>query len=89
MTTPKIYKAHTLPPKEPDPFNGYKTREVVGYYVKHIYATPYPIGTQQEYDDFISSHTKHYIMSDGFSDWGMSRELEMYEIDISTLKEVK
>lgn len=85
---PKRYKAQTIPPKKPDPFIGYKTRTVEGYYVKHVTATPYPIGTEQERDDFVASHTKHYIMSDGFSDWGLPRKLEVHEIDITTLAEV-
>ncbi len=87
--TPKKYKAQTLPPEVPDPFVGKKTREVTGYYVKHINATPYPISSQYERDEFIAKHTKHYIMDDGFSDWGLPRELEIYEIDISTLQEVE
>lgn len=85
---PKKYKAQTLPPENPDPFNGFKTRTVEGYYVKHVYATPYPISTQHEHNEFVDKHTKHYIMSDGFSDWGLPRELEIYEIDINTLEEV-
>lgn len=85
---PKKYKAQTLPPQTPDPFMGSKTREVRGYYVKHITATPYPISTPMEHDKFVADHTKHYIMSDGFSDWGLSRELEIYEIDIDTLEEL-
>ena len=35
MTEPKRYKATTLPPKTPDPFVGFITREVEGYYYKH------------------------------------------------------
>lgn len=84
----KQYKATTVIPKS-DPFPGGKTREVEGYYVKHITAIPYPISTKEERDQFIADHTKHYIMCDGFSDWGLPRELEIYEIDISTLKEIK
>lgn len=89
MIEPKQYKAQTLPPETPDPFMGKKTRTVEGYYVKHVTATPYPISTQQEHDDFVEAHTKHYIMSDGFSDWGLSRELDIHEIDINTLEEVQ
>jgi len=85
--TPKQYRATTLPPETPDPFVGFKTLTVVGYYVKHVYATPYPISTADEHDLFVAEHTKHYIMSDGFSDWGLPRELEIYEIDINTLEE--
>ena len=88
MIEPKQYKAQTVPPETPDPFMGRKTREVQGYYVKHITATPYPISTPYERDEFIKNHTKHYILSDGFSDWGMSRELEIYEIDPETLQEL-
>lgn len=85
---PKRYRATTLPPETPDPFAGFKTHEVEGYYVKHVYATPYPISTQQEHDNFVAKHTKHYIVSDGFSDWGLRREMEIREIDIETLEEV-
>jgi hypothetical protein len=88
MIEPKRYKAQTLPPKVPDPFMGFKTRQVEGYYVKHVNATPYPISTPYEYDEFVAKHTIHYIFDDGFSDWGLSRELDMYEIDITTLEEL-
>lgn len=87
MIEPKQYKAITTIPTS-DPFAGGKKREVQGYYVKHVFATPYPISTKEEREDFINKHTKHYILSDGFSDWGLPRELEMYEIDIDTLEEL-
>ncbi len=87
MVEVKQYKGITIVPKS-DPFMGGKEREVQGYYVKHVTATPYPISTQSEHDQFVTDHTKHYIMSDGFSDWGLPRELEIYEIDINTLEEV-
>jgi hypothetical protein len=86
---PKKYKATTLPPETPDPFVGYRTHEVQGYYVKYVYATPYPISTHQEHDDFVEAHTKHYIMFDGFSDWGLPRKLEKREIDVDTLEEIE
>lgn len=86
--TPKKYKATTLPPKSPDSFAGYKTNTVEGYYVKHITATPYPLSDPYSHQKFIDEHTKHYIISDGFSDWGLPREMEIYEIDITTLQEL-
>lgn len=89
MIEPKRYKAITLPPEEADPFVGYKTREVEGYYIKHIWATPPPISTQIERDKFIAEHTKHYIAIDGFSDWNLPREMELHQIDINTLEELK
>ena len=87
MEEPKRYTAQTLPPKTPDPFVGFKTHEVTGYYIKHINATPCPISTQYEWDKFIEEHTEHYIMTDGFSDWGMPRTAKPYLIDIKTLRE--
>lgn len=84
---PKQYKAMTVIPKS-DPFAGGQAREVRGYYVKHITATPYPISDPYSHQKFIDEHTKHYIMCDGFSDWGLSRELDIYEIDIDTLEEI-
>lgn len=89
MPEPKRYTAETLPPETPDRFNGYKTREVTGYYVKHINATPYAMMDPYSYDKFIEEHTEHYIMTDGFSDWGMSRDSEPHRIDIKTLREAK
>lgn len=86
---PKRYTAETLPPEIPDRFNGFKTREVTGYYVKHINATPYAMMDPYSYDKFIEEHTEHYIMTDGFSDWGMSRDSEPHRIDIKTLREAK
>ena len=86
--TPKKYKAMTVVP-ESDPFMGGKSREVQGYYVKHINATPYAISDPYSHQEFVDKHTKHYILCDGFSDWGMPRELEIFEIDIDTLKEVE
>ncbi len=84
----KQYKALALPPETPDPFVGYKQRPVQGYYVKHITATPPPISTKEEHDKFVEAHTKHYIFSDGFSDWCLPRDLEQWEIDINTLEEI-
>lgn len=89
MIEPKRYEAETLPPKIPDPFMGYKTRIVEGYYFKHLTATPYPISTKEEHDKFVADHTKHYIFASGFSDWGLPNMIEQYEVDITTLKEVK
>lgn len=89
MLEPKRYKAQTLPPEEPDRFTGYKTREVSGYYVKHITATPPPINSEEGHKKFVDEHTKHYIVSDGFSDWNLPRDMEVREIDINTLKELK
>lgn len=86
---PKRYTAQTLPPEKPDRFNGFRTREVTGYYVKHINATPYPISDPYSYDKFIEEHTEHYIMQDGFSDWGLPRNAEAHRIDIKTMREAK
>lgn len=88
MTEPKRYKAIWTIPSS-DPFAGGKQVEVQGYYVKHVYATPPPICTKEEYDKFVAEHTKHYIFTDGFSDWCLPREMEQREIDINTLEEIK
>lgn len=87
MIHPKRYKATTTVPRG-DPFAGGRKREVRGYYVKHITATPNPINTAEGHKEFIDNHTKHYIFSDGFSDWNMPRGLEQWEIDINTLEEI-
>lgn len=89
MIEPKRYKAQTLPPETPDIFAGFKTHQVEGYYVKHINATPYAISDPISHEKFVEEHTVHYIVSDGFSDWGMSREMEMHQIDINTMEEIK
>jgi hypothetical protein len=81
----KRYKAVTTVPRS-DPFAGGERRWVEGYYVKHITATPYPMGGDR--DKFIAEHTKHYLVNDGLSDWGLPRELDIYEIDINTLEEI-
>ena len=90
MIEPKRYKAQTLPPKTPDPFAGFRTREVTGYYVKHVDAQVNPLQPSKEaYDQFIADHTKHYIFVDGWADWNMPIQLEYHEIDISTLEEIE
>jgi hypothetical protein len=89
MNEPKRYKAQTLPPETPDPFMGRKTREVEGYYVKHITAQVNPLQPSREaYDKFIADHTKHYIVENGWADWNMPTQMEFREIDIETLEEI-
>lgn len=88
MLEPKRYKAITTIP-ESDRFAGGKKVEVQGYYVKHVYATPPPINTAEGHKEFVENHTKHYIVSDGFSDWNLPREMEIREIDIDTLEEIE
>ena len=85
--TPSRYKA-TAFLSERDRFTGKKSRQVEGYYVRHLTATPAPISTQYERDKFLAEHTKHYIMADGFSDWNMPKELDIYEIDVMTLEKI-
>lgn len=88
MIEPKRYKAiYTVPSS--DRFAGGNKVEVQGYYVKHITATPNPINTEEGHRQFVEEHTKHYIVSDGFSDWNLPREMEIREIDISTLEELE
>lgn len=66
-------------------FRGYDTKLnkwIYGYYVKHINATLNPFGnTEEEIKEWHKEHTKHYIVQDGFSDWGMPRGLQFNEVD--------
>ena len=84
MIEPKRYKAQTLPPKTPDPFAGFRTREVEGYYYKHK-------GPSYAFDDGqdTEAEMKHYIVRTGSADWNMTRPVELHEIDIDTLKEIE
>ena len=87
MIEPKRYKGiYTVP--NSDPFAAGNKVEVQGYYVKHVYATPPPINTKEGHRKFVEEHTKHYIVSDGFSDWNLPREMEIREIDPETLEEL-
>ena len=56
---------------------------VTGYYVYHINRTLYPFGDSLEKED-----EEHYIVQDGFSDWGMSRGVEFFRIEPNTLEYV-
>lgn len=56
-------------------------RWVYGYYVKWCDATPYPISTQYEHDEFVEKHSHHFIVQDGFSDWGLKRPLMKIDVD--------
>lgn len=54
---------------------------VVGYYIYHINRTLSPFGDSLEKED-----EEHYIAQDGFSDWGMSRDIKIIPIDPNTLE---
>ena len=84
MIEPKRYKATTLPPETPDPFVGYRTREVEGYYYKHE-GPSYAFDEGQD----TEAEMKHYIVCTGSADWNMTRPVELHEIDINTLKEIE
>lgn len=87
MVEPKRYKGiYTVP--STDRFAAGNRVEVEGYYVKHITATPGAMDTPEGHKKFVEDHTKHYIVSDGFSDWCLPREMEIREIDINTLEEI-
>lgn len=59
---------------------------VYGYYVKHREITPAPLYSDlDKHMKYMEEHTKHYIVSDGFSDWNMPRDLVFTEIDKDTL----
>lgn len=66
-------------------FRGYDTKLnqwIYGFYIKHINATLNPFGsTEEEIKEWYKEHTKHYIVQDGFSDWGMPRGLQFNEVD--------
>ena len=66
-------------------FRGYDTKLnkwIYGFYIKHINATLNPFGsTEEEIKEWHKEHTKHYIVQDGFSDWGMPRGLQFNEVD--------
>lgn len=66
-------------------FRGFDTKLnkwIYGYYIKHINATLNPFGsTEEEIKKWYKEHTKHYIVQDGFSDWGMPRGLQFNEVD--------
>lgn len=83
MTEPKKYTAMTAEIEgAPAP------REVTGYYVKHINATP-PLMSDVKRKAYLQEHTVHYIIKDGFSDWGMTRPLDVHLIDPDTLREAE
>ncbi len=48
---------------------------VYGSYFKHEKITPYPIGKISD------DNVEHLIIRDGFSDWGMPRNIEMVKVD--------
>ena len=50
-----------------------------GYYVKHLPFTPHCC-TEAKAGDY-----QHYIICDGFSDWGMSRDTIHFQIDPETV----
>lgn len=56
-------------------------RWVYGFYVEYIDATPYPISTEYEHNEFIKKHIHYYIVQDGFSDWGLKRPLMTIDVD--------
>ena len=55
---------------------------IEGAYLCHLNRTPYCWGDRVKPDDY-----QHLIIRDGFSDWGMPRDIEQVEIDPNTLGE--
>lgn len=53
---------------------------VYGGYYKHLKRTPSPIGDSIKEEDYL-----HLIITSGFSDWGMPKQLEYYEVDEKTV----
>ena len=58
---------------------------VEGYYVKHINATPPPICSEYEYEQFVDQHTEHHIFQDGFSDWCLPRDTVHFQVKGETI----
>lgn len=59
-------------------FKGYDEKLkkwVFGYYVKRFLTTPCMFNSKIEKDKWHEENTKHLIAYDGFSDWGMPRDL--------------
>lgn len=52
----------------------------IGGYFKHLPYTPYCCGPKPRDEDY-----KHLIIRDGFSDWGLPRDMTCIEIDSKTL----
>ena len=63
------------------PINGINDKYVYGAYLKFLPYTPYPVGNKH----IPETDYKHLIITEGFSDWGLPRELKVYEIDPDTL----
>lgn len=53
---------------------------VYGGYYKHLKRTPSPIGDSIKEEDYL-----HIIITSGFSDWNMPKQLEYYEVDEKTV----
>lgn len=79
MVEPKRYRAMSID-KTPDVFTG-KRRVWEGYYVKQE-------GTSYAWDEGQEDDSRHFIFTTSFADWNMPRELEIHEIDITTLEEL-
>jgi len=56
---------------------------VYGAYLKFLPYTPYPVGNGH----IPETDYKHLIITEGFSDWGLPRELRACEIDVNTLEQ--
>lgn len=54
---------------------------VYGVYLKFLPYTPYPVGNKP----ILETDYKHLIITEGFSDWGLPRELATYEIISETV----
>ena len=55
-------------------------RWIEGYYIYHIKRTPCVVG-----DCVTPEDEQHLIACDGFSDWNMPRDIELYEVEPETL----
>lgn len=61
-------------------------RVVYGYYVKFLDFTPATYQNEVDLERDIRLHTRHLIVMDGTSDYGMPRGLETVEVDPETLR---
>lgn len=57
-----------------------------GFYVKREECTPPPLfNSKEDKNSYDKSNTKHYIFSDGFSDWNLPQPWLRTEVDPETI----
>ena len=61
----------------------YQNNWIYGAYLKFLPYTPAPI---RDYD-IPEKDYKHLIITEGFSDWNLPRDLKVYEVDKNTISQ--